>query len=216
MKAFIFDFDGVIVDSERRWKETGKTFFPALIPTWTDADGARLTGLGFAAAYKMLVEEYSLNMSFEDYAEKRHAAAVDDTEEHKILPIHGLIALLERLQLMSMPIAIGSSAGRDWINRTLARLKLHQHFPVIVSADDVNHRTKPAPDIYLLVAEKLGVQPTECVVLEDSYYGVTAAKAAGMTCIAYRSDINGDQDLSKADAIVTHYEELTDEVLRTL
>lgn len=216
MKAFIFDFDGVIVDSERAWQTIGNTlFFPSLVTTWTTKDGERTMGLSTKATHALLTKEYGLTLDYEEYLLQKRAFSQNQLMK-SIQPLPGLLGLIERLHALHIPIGIGSSAGLQWIQNMLAMLKLEKHFPLICSAEDVGDRTKPAPDIYLLVAEKLQIPPVDCVVLEDTYYGVTAAKAAGMTCIAIRSDINAAQDLSAADKIVTHYDTLTTDVLEAL
>ena len=116
---------------------------------------------------------------------------------------------------MNISVAIGSSASRGWIEYLLEQIGASGRFPIICSGDDVE-KTKPAPDIYLLAAKKLNLAPEDCVVLEDSIYGLIAAKEAGMKCIVFHTDLNAMQDLSKADHIVRHYDELTEEVLKNL
>jgi HAD superfamily hydrolase (TIGR01509 family) len=213
MKAFIFDFDGVIVDSERQWRDKGdRIFYPSIIPGWTIADGAKMMGLGFRAGYDLLVREYGLIMPFEEY-EQGLNALVDEFYIKDLHTLPGLHDLIERVEKLGLKKAIASSGGREWIHSVLKDKNLFHHFPVICSANDVGDRTKPHPDVYLLAAEKLGVDPSECIALEDSNNGIRAAKAAGMTCIALETDMSALQDLSQADLCVTHYDLLTEEVL---
>lgn len=216
MKAFIFDFDGVIVDSERHWKENASAFFPTIIPHWTPTDSGRMTGLGLQAGHELLMREYGLTMNYDEYMNHRTKLSVDANMEERIQIVPGIPALLDRLVAEDIPIAIGSSAHRPWIDRMLALLELTSYFPLICCANDVDERVKPAPDIYLLVAEKLKVDPKDCVVLEDSFYGVTAAKAAGMYCIGYRYDSNHEQNLDAADRIIATMDQLTTGMLRSL
>ncbi len=216
MKAFIFDFDGVVIDSETHWKANANAFFPTIIPHWTEKDSNRMTGLALQAAHDLLVKEYGLAMNYDDYINHRTKLSVDANMEEKIRIVPGIPGLLERLQSEGILTAIGSSAHRPWIDQMLSKLELASHFPVIICANDVNERVKPAPDIYELVAKRLNVQPADCVVLEDSYYGVTAAKAAGMTCIGYRYESNQEQDLRAADREITSIDDITSQVLRSL
>lgn len=213
MQAFIFDFDGVIVDSERHWRELGDTvFYPSIIPGWTHKDGARMMGLGFKAGHDMLVAEYGLQMPFEEYREKLGGLVTEIYMERlQLLP--GLLPLIERIQKLELKIAIGSSGNRPWIESVLTRHNIREYFPIISSSEDVGDRTKPHPDIFLLAAKRLGIDPVECFVLEDSTNGIKAAKAAGMTCIAIKTDMSALQDLSQADKIVEHYDEITEEYL---
>jgi HAD superfamily hydrolase (TIGR01509 family) len=213
VNAFIFDFDGVIVDSEFYWKTMGdEVFFPSLIPGWTKDDGAKMMGLGVKTGYELLQKDYGLTLSFDAYW-----AALDDCVgniyTHKAAMLPGLEALLERLKQMKIPLGIASSSQRHWIDPTLKRLHIDHYFSAVCGANDVNERTKPLPDVYLLAAEKLGADPRSSVALEDSTNGLLAAKNAGMKCVCIRTGMNPEQDLTKADLLIKHYDELTNEVL---
>lgn len=217
-KAFLFDFDGIIVDSERHWRDIGDAkFYPSIIPGWTRADNAKMMGRSLQTGYEMLVKEYGLKMGIDEYMAKIHELTSDIYYMEKLQLLPGLSGLIDRVQSLNMIIGIGSSGSTPWIQNTLGRFSIAHHFPSITSSDDVAPgRAKPFPDIYLLAAERAGVQPEECIVLEDSTNGILAAKAAGMVCIALRSDMSVEQNLSKADMIVGHYDELTADVLGAL
>ena len=216
MQAFIFDFDGVIVDSERYWKTLGDDeFFASLVPTWTRENGARMMGLGVRDAYDVLTREFGVTVAFEEY-EKRLNACVSRIYEELCSPLPGLTGLLDRLGAAGTPVGVASSSQSHWIAAALARLGLTDRFPVIVTAADVGHRAKPAPDVYLRAAALLGADPAACIALEDSKNGVLSAKAAGMACIAVHTDMNVDQLLQDADAHVTHYDDITDTLLSSL
>ena len=98
-------------------------------------------------------------------------------------------------------MAIASSSSPELIREVIRRLGIAKYFRELVSGDEVA-RPKPNPDVYLTAAKKIGADPSECVVLEDSHNGVLAAKSAGMFCIGFRSPHSGNQDLSTADIIV--------------
>ncbi|TSC79175.1 MAG: HAD-superfamily hydrolase [Candidatus Peregrinibacteria bacterium Gr01-1014_25] len=214
MKAFIFDFDGVIVDSERHWITLGDdVFFPSIVPGWTRADGARMMGLGVESSHEFLTREYGLRMPFSEFS-RRLEECVDVVYGERAKPLPGLDVLLAYLARNNIPIGIASSSKRRWIEKALERLGLRHHFRTIRSGDDVGDRTKPHPDVYLLAAGDLGAEPATCVVIEDSTNGVAAAKAAGMTCIALRTDVNGEQDLSQADTLVTQLDAVPDILTR--
>ncbi len=215
-QAFIFDFDGVIVDSERQWRDKGdRIFYPSIIPGWTISDGAKMMGLGFRAGYDFLVRDYGLTMPFEEY-ERGLNALVDEFYITELHTMPGLQDLIDRVETLGLKKGIASSGSREWIHSVLKDKNLFHHFPIICSANDVGDRTKPNPDVYLLAAEKLGIDPAHCIALEDSCHGIKAAKAAGMTCIAIETDMSALQDLSQADMRVTHYDFLTEEVLKSL
>ncbi len=217
MNAFIFDFDGVIVDSERHWRALGDgELYPALIPGWTHADGARMMGKSIQAGYDLLVQEYGLQMPFEEYANRVHQLTNSIYYQSKLQLLPGLIDLIHRIEQLEWHIGIASSGSRAWITTILEKFQLTKHFPVIVDSADVHGHAKPLPDIYVLAAEKLHVDPTACIALEDSRNGVISAKAAGMYTIGVRTDMSVEQDLSQADRIVRHYDELTTEVLKKI
>lgn len=215
-QAFIFDFDGVIVDSERLWRDIGdKEFYPSLVPGWTVEDGAKMMGHGIKAGFDRLVTLYGLQMEYEEYL-RRVDELTDEIYMSRLELLPGIRELITRVTEIGMKIAIASSGNHDWIESVLVRKDLRETFSVICASEDVNDRTKPNPDVYLLAAERLGVSPAGCIALEDSFNGLTAAKTAGMVCLAIRTDMSALQDLSQADRIIAHYDELTEEVLRSL
>ena len=115
----------------------------------------------------------------------------------ELIPIPKTLDLLKKLHRNGTWLCgLVTSSDRDNMNQVIFRLKLSQYFQVAISNDDVD-RCKPYPDIYLLAAKRIGVRPSECVVIEDSKPGIASAKAAGMKVIQYCSDNN--EDISEAD-----------------
>jgi beta-phosphoglucomutase-like phosphatase (HAD superfamily) len=94
-------------------------------------------------------------------------------------------------------------------------LGLADQFDVMATGHEVSHR-KPAPDLYLLAAQRLAVDPRQCVALEDSAHGIEAAKAAGMAVVAIPNAVTEHHDLSQADARVRHFGDVSVEMLRSL
>ncbi|KFA23755.1 HAD family phosphatase [Xanthomonas vasicola] len=179
-QAVIFDMDGLMLDSERAINaclaqaaaDQGLQIEPAfwLRMVGTDDVACRLLlgeRIGDAAAETMLV-----------HAQQLYAAVVERGIPHR----PGIIALLEYLAAQGMPRAVATSTQRPLALRKLEAADLLWRFDAVCTASDVVH-SKPAPDIYLLAARTLAVDPTHCLVLEDSPIGVRAALAAGMTPI---------------------------------
>src|SRR5690606_3322721 len=110
---------------------------------------------------------------------------------------------------------LASSSPVKLINIIVDRLEIRHHFDYLVSGEEVE-RGKPFPDIFLKVAELYNIEPSDSLVIEDSHNGVLAAKAAGMTCIGYKNLNSGNQDLTKADIVIGHFDELSDKVLKEL
>lgn len=206
-KAVIFDMDGVIVDSELHWKSLEGFFLRSLVPSWTTEDQSKIIGLSLDSLYSMLRDTYGMKESQEAFLEQYHRMAAGIYKE-KVNLLPGFRELLDKLLEAEMPLAIASSSHRSWIEMVLVKFSLHKPFPVVVSAQEVGGRGKPAPDIYLYTAEQLSVKPEDCVVIEDSKNGVLSAMNAGMFCIGIRNGFNEEQDISTADVIIEGYEGL--------
>lgn len=213
--AIIFDFDGVLVDSERYWDDIDRTFFRELVPTWTTDDGDRMSGLGIKASHAFLTREYGVTIPFDEYFTRLDAAVLKTIYGERTQLLPGVVKFLDLLDVQKIPFAIASSSHRLWIDPTLKRLGIFERFQIICTGDDVDDRTKPLPDVYLLAAKKLGVDPTGSIAIEDSQNGIRAAKAAGMTCIALLTDMNVHQDISEADAVYRSFDEIRESVLRS-
>jgi HAD superfamily hydrolase (TIGR01509 family) len=122
-------------------------------------------------------------------------------------PIPGSIDLVRALHDAGMPLAVGSSGPRDNVALALAKLGILQYFGAVVTGDDVT-RGKPAPDIFLLAAARLRVDPWTCVVIEDAEQGVEAALAAGMRVVAVTTSLPAER-LRKATRVVASLRDLT-------
>lgn len=204
------------MDSERHWSEIGdKEFWPRYIPAWSREDGEKMMGYGLESGYQYLVKKHGLAIPFERYeSELTDLVGVIYSTHAQLMP--GARSAVERLRSLNVPLGIASASKRIWIDTALRRLNLGESFSVIASADDVAPRTKPHPDVYLFAAKRLKANPVDCVAIEDSAHGIAAAKAAGMTCIALKSGTNEQQDLSQADHVIHHHDDLTMELFRTL
>jgi HAD superfamily hydrolase (TIGR01509 family) len=201
MQAFIFDMDGVIVDSELHWKSVEGYYLRQIIPGWTEEDQGRIVGISLDNLFTMLRDEYGYSGSQEEFLETYHANAHRIyTEKVKLLP--GFETLLAMLHEKGVRLALASSSPRAWIDLVLERFDLRRAFDVTVSAEEIEGEGKPSPAIYLHTARKLGVDPARCIVVEDSRNGVLSARAAGMYCIGLRNGFNDDQDLSGAHIVV--------------
>ena len=126
----------------------------------------------------------------------------------------GAAELVEALIKNDFKLAVASSGTWDKLNFNLEEAGLEDSFKVRICANDVNEG-KPDPEVYLKAAEKLGVKPEECVVIEDSYNGVKAAKAAGAKCIAVTSTFEKSK-LKEADVIVNSLEEIDISMIKNI
>lgn len=179
--AVLFDMDGLMIESER-----------ALLQCWREASqtlGLRQLDDALWLSFVGLSDRVCVDLLRERLDEVQVKALLQETQDRYDrhveagLPLKpGVLELLSELEKRSIPRAVVTSTRRDRALQKLERCHLLPHFDTVVTGSDVAH-PKPAPDIYLLAAERLCVSPALCVVLEDSVPGVRAALAAGMTPI---------------------------------
>lgn len=205
--AVLLDMDGVIVDSELQWKLVEHSFLKSLVPRWSAEQERQIVGLGVVDLYSWLVKNFAVQISQKDFLAHCDEMA-QEVYSRRVTLAGGLMDFLSANKKQKRPLGLASSSPRRWIDLVLTRFDLAVHFQTVVSGDDVMGKTKPHPDIYLLAAKNLRVDPKECFAVEDSHLGVRAAKTAGMYCAAYRTPSNADQDLSAADREFSHFDEL--------
>lgn len=201
--------DGVIVDSEHQWQLMETPFLSGLLGRWEESDHQRVVGLNVVDLYHLLVRDYGLKQSREDFL-KRSAEQALEIYRRRATCAPGLVQLLAAMNAGGVALGIASSSPKPWIAIVLERFSLGRHFRAVVSSDDVGRRAKPLPDVYLKAAELLGSHPSECMAVEDSAIGIQAAKAAGMPVVGFRNGHNEAMDFSQADAEIRGLLELLD------
>ncbi|WP_226483069.1 HAD family hydrolase [Natrinema amylolyticum] len=212
MTAVLFDMDGVLVDSEDYWVEFEREdIFPATVPD-EKVDLAETSGMNFREIYDYLDEEYDATISREEFVQ-RFTEAAEEIYTERVELLDGLHDFLAELDDRGVPTALVSSSPHDWIGMVTERFDLEGEFDRVISADDIDAASKPAPDVFEYAADELGVPAADCVVVEDSANGIEAAARAGTTVIAYRIDAHGDIDRSPADEIVDSPAEIRERVL---
>ncbi len=197
--AIIFDHDGTLVDTERPDFEACRLMCRELgIPLTEETWAAKVLGRmqGYNDLHADIIQPHAPHFSKEQMWGRLHQLWPITLQQTRLMP--GVTQLLPQLQAHGYVMGVATAADRDWAQRWLGQFNLLPYFQVIASRSDVVNN-KPAPDVYLHAAEKLGVAPAQCLVFEDSLTGATAAKAAGMTVVAV--PIPGtNQDFSLADA----------------
>lgn len=195
--ALVFDMDGLMVDSEPLWFEVERAFARARGGDWTHEVAQACVGRGLANTLKTMRARFAFDLDLARDADEivdRFVARVGELELKR-----GCRELVEDAR-GRVPIAVASSSARRLVHAVLDRFALASSFGAIVTGDDVTH-PKPAPDIFLLAASRLGVAPSGCVVLEDSLAGVTAGRAAGMRVVAV-PEVAHDPFVGVADRVV--------------
>lgn len=211
IQAVVFDMDGVVVDSERHWREAERDY---LAPRVTrPIDQAALMGMSMEGFYAALIAGYGLTLGWAEFKGVYRSMARDIYERRCAL-MPGFAELKDALAWERTRVGLASSSPDEWVNLVIARFGLR--FDAVADADDVGGQGKPSPAIYLEAARRLEVSPGACVAIEDSDNGVRAAKAAGLACVGLRTGINDDQSLGAADLEVPSLRALTPAILKGL
>ncbi len=195
-KGFIFDLDGVIVDTAKYHYQAWKSLAKSLGYHFTHSDNEHFKGVSRVKSLDLLLEmaQYTATQAQKDQwlADKNTAylELISHMNSAEILP--GIPEILTFLESRSIPIALGSASKNA--QPILEKVGLLSYFNVLVDGNSVS-KAKPDPEVFLMAAQKLGVSPIDCVVLEDAKAGVAAAKAAGMQCIG----VGDAQILKQAD-----------------
>jgi len=174
------------------------------------------TGNSTRNIFQKLKDIFQLEQDVEDLILRKRSIFNDafDTKEDLEL-LAGVRNLIEDLHQNGVQLILASSASKVTIERIFNRFKLHDYFTHKVSGEDFPN-SKPHPAIFEHAAS-LSIAPKEnCIVIEDSTNGIIAAKAAGILCIGYNSENSKDQDLSKADIVVNHFDELNYSVIKEM
>lgn len=203
-RAVIFDMDGLLLDTELIWHRTEVALFQRHGGAFGWDDKMRVIGTDFAFTGRYFAERLGLPPEAGPGLVEEMAAIMRDELRREVDHRPGAVELVARLRGRTR-LALASNSTRDLVDAALATAGVGDAFEVIVTSDDVE-RPKPAPDLYRLACERLGVSPAEALALEDSASGIAAAKAAGLTCYAVSQF--AETDVSAADRVVDSLEEL--------
>ncbi|MBI4752949.1 HAD family phosphatase [Candidatus Desantisbacteria bacterium] len=212
IKAVILDMDGLMIDTESLYsialqmvaQKRGKEFTYEL----------KRTIIGKPGMISMAIFKEYLELS-DDVAQllhERETAYGELLDKAELIPMSGLLDLLDLLDNLGLSAAIASSSQGQWIRVVIDKLGIDNRFKAIVSVNDVENG-KPYPDIYLLAAKRLGVSPEHCLALEDTPTGMEAARRAGMICVAVPNQYSQGLDFSMADMVIDSLDEVKNKVL---
>jgi len=213
--AVVFDLDGVIVDSESAWADAKRELVDAAGGTWKPDATHAMLGMSSPEWSRYLRDELGVRMGLDEINTK--VVATLERRYRDALPlIPGAVDAVRRLAAR-WPLGLASSSNRPIIDLVLERAGVADAFAVTVSSEEVA-RGKPAPDVYIEAARRLGAEPADCVAIEDSGNGLRSAAAAGAAVVAIPNrEFPPDPDaLALAGAVLDSIGELTPEVVSRL
>jgi HAD superfamily hydrolase (TIGR01509 family) len=199
----VFDLDGVLWDGEPLYHEAFNVVLEPYGHTVSSDDYVNIIGHSVESAWAWVLENFKIREEPARFL-RRYNEAVLELLAQPVQPLPGVRELLTELKQRGLPIGLASASLRQWVNATIRGLHIENAFDATVSASEVTN-SKPAPDLYLAAAEKLGVPPTECLAVEDTGAGVAAAKAAGMFAVQVRASSTALPPLEQADLVIDDY-----------
>ena len=199
IRAVIFDMDGVLTDSEPLINEAAIAMFKEKGLTVQPDDFIPFVGAGEERYVGGVAEKY--NFPLDPVKGKQRTYEIYfDLVPNKLQAFPGVLELVETCRKAGLCVAVASSADGNKVSINLQKIGLPaESWDAVISGELVEHK-KPAPDIFLLAAKKLGVEPAECVVVEDAANGIQAAKAAGMRSVGVAHTLPA-KDLQAADVV---------------
>ena len=199
IEAVIFDLDGVLVDSEPvHWRASQRLFAPHHLAA---AEYACFIGVAVEPYMTWARERFGLREPVARLIEHYGEAVTAEIEAGELAPLDGARELIEASRARGLRVAVASQSIAAWVEAALRSAGLDGRFDAVVAGDEVE-RGKPAPDVYLLAAERLGVAPERCVAIEDSPAGVRSAAAAGMLVVQSRQASSAAQPQPLAQLVV--------------
>jgi HAD superfamily hydrolase (TIGR01509 family) len=207
IRAIVFDFDGLILDTEepvyRSWLEVYQAHGEELpFERWVQIVGSTTTGFH----PQQHLEERLGRALPKEVLDRRIGRRTELVLAQQLLP--GVVSHIDQAKGMGLKVGVASSSTAEWVRGHLARLGILEQFDCLRCRDDVAN-AKPEPDLYVAVLDCLGVAASDAFAIEDSPNGVMAAKRAGLRCVAIPNSITAKLDLSGADVLLRSLAEIT-------
>lgn len=207
IEAIIFDMDGTLVDTEPIHTAIERRQFRLNNLDISEEEHQKYLGTASDVMWREIAERHNLAKSADQLVEENEMECMRYFSELKEIPVMpGLPEALKEFYEAGIPMSVASSSTPEIIDLILVKTDMKKYFGAIVSAQEAG-KSKPEPDVFLLAAKQLGVEPTNCLVVEDSKNGIKAALSAGMKCIAYK-DLNDESDADGAHGIIQHFSQL--------
>ncbi|MDB4766322.1 HAD-IA family hydrolase [bacterium] len=203
--AVIFDMDGLMFNTEDLYNVVGDALLEPRGHKFTRELKLLMMGLPGKKAFQVMIDHCQLQDSISTL-EAESAEMFADLLPREIRPMRGLMKLLDRLEHNDIPKAVATSSHQRFANIALSQFDLIPRFEFVLTAESVTNG-KPHPDVYLLAAKRMGLQPSQLLVLEDSVTGSKAGVAAGANVIAIPTEHSAGMDYSHVDLMATSLED---------
>jgi HAD superfamily hydrolase (TIGR01509 family) len=216
IKAVIFDMDGVLIDSENLWQQSERELFGALGIELTDALLAQSRGLRTREMVAHWCGMFNITSVSPESLIKLYDTEMIQKIRDQVPLMEGAVEAILFFKEKNIPVALASCSTMDHIKAAMEKYNLSKHFDLMVSAAN-GMPGKPHPQVYLQTASRLGVEPTDCLAIEDSFFGIISAKAARMKVLALPDPHEYDQErFGVADIKIRSLTEINDTLLEKL
>ncbi|MBR4462540.1 MAG: HAD family phosphatase [Erysipelotrichaceae bacterium] len=207
VKAIVFDCDGVILDSEPLFTkafEAQKASYGFPIHMH---DKAEVIGTTLRETCRIILEKNPrIDKTLDEFLEEHIRYVYQFLMSDDLEPMDGFVDFVKEQHAKGIKMAVASSSPMEYVLHKLRLFKVEDFFSVIVSGDDIS-RSKPDPEIYEVAVKKLGLPKEEIIAIEDAYYGIRSAKAAGLYTIGFKGSVL-EQDTSEADEEVYRFQDI--------
>lgn len=207
LEAIIFDMDGVLVDSEYTYFQSKSQILSEAGHEVEDSYHFQFMGTTSDYMWEKMKQEFYLPLSVAEYIQQMTALRQAMIKRDGIRVIPHVQEFVKGLSQAGLKLAVASSSSLAEIKVNLAEIGLSEYFSEVVSTEEVEH-SKPAPDVYLAAAERIGIMSENCLGIEDTKNGTGAVRNAGMVCVGFANPAFPKQDLAFADRVVSSFAEL--------
>lgn len=217
IRGIIFDLDGTMVDSMGMWRNIDNEFMSARHLDMSDELERAIEGMSFRETAAYFVHTYPLQETIEELMDIWVRMAIDKYQ-HEVPAKPGLLHFMREMKRRGIRMGIATSNARPLLDAVAGAHGFYDYTDAVLTANEVQ-RGKPAPDVFLAVADKIGIAPSDCLVFEDIPQGIRGGLAAGMKVCAVSDDYSRAQDTEKralAHYYIDSYEQVLDGTYETL